>query len=93
MFDYSWIQKPSSEGLGPWFECAMIGKCRPLFDDFDSNYEVEELLVRYGLVEEHMCDSESSALVINFDTVHEGRTFVDRLNAFLNELESGRIKP
>lgn len=73
-----------------WFEAAMISTCRPVFDRFDSNYEVEGALLEAGVIQpEHgdQCDSETCALVVNFSSREQGEKFIDRLNEYLANKE------
>jgi hypothetical protein len=76
-----------SEHGGAWFEAAMVSTCEPLFDDCDSNYEVEdkleaaEVITKKGMA----TDSESCALVVNFKSEAAVEGFIDRLNAYLVE--------
>jgi hypothetical protein len=65
-----------------WFECAMIGTCKPLFDNCANNYEVEEKLRKAGVITTDT-DSESCALVVLFNSMGDGEAFIDRLNAYL----------
>lgn len=76
---------PTVDGR-PWFEAAMILTCRPLFDDCDSNYEVEQKLKQAKVIlPNNLCDSESCALVVNFASLKSANAFVKRLNAYLVE--------
>jgi hypothetical protein len=71
---------------GWWFECAMVSTCAPLFDGCDSNYEVEQELKTAGVIEEgDQTDSESCALVVNFDEFHKAENFLGRLNQYLEQ--------
>lgn len=75
-----------------YFECSMISSCRPIFDEFYSNYDVERILCAHGVVDDSCCDSETCALVVNFDSMVDARSFIDRLNGFLEDVVSGRVK-
>jgi hypothetical protein len=67
-----------------YFDCAMVSTCAPLFDDCDSNYEVEEKLEKAKVITK-ACepDTESCALVVNFKRKDTARAFIQRLNRYL----------
>lgn len=74
----------TAPGLQPWFDCAMISTCRPIFDACFDNHDVEQVLRKAGVIGRHdQTDTESCALVVNFRTVSEGHAFVRRLNRYL----------
>lgn len=67
-----------------WFEAAMVSTCAPLFDDCDSNYEVERKLEKAKvLTQACISDTESSALVVNFARKDTAISFIARLNKYL----------
>ena len=67
-----------------WFEAPMVSTCRPLFDDLDSNYDVEARLKAAGVIGRGCYpDTESCALVVNFKTKAPALSFIKRLNAYL----------
>lgn len=83
---YSWIN-PGGGGLKPWFEAAMCSSVPEAFHDCDDNYEVEKRLRKAGVLRlEDKTDTESCALVVYFKTMAEGHAFIDRLNAYLDEV-------
>lgn len=55
-----------------------------MFDHLDSNYDVEALLIKEGVIlPEDQPDSETCALVVNFKSVPQGYAFLVRLNSYL----------
>ena len=84
MFDYG--SGKNGSGKMCHFEAAMISTCKPLFDDCESNYEVEEKLRAAKVVlPQSMADSESCALVVHFRSVKSANAFIGRLNKYLIE--------
>lgn len=68
------------------FEAAMVSTCAPLFDDCESNYEVEKKLLEAKVITpKNECDSESCALVVYFSSLVSANKFIGRLNAYLVE--------
>jgi hypothetical protein len=65
----------------------MISTCAPLFDDYDANYEIEDALIKAGVIND-TCepDSEMCALVVNFKNKRDGVAFIGRLNKYLKSL-------
>ena len=68
------------------FTCAMISTCSPLFDHLDSNYDVEDLLIKEKVVRGGSTDSESCQMFIYFSTRNAGEAFINRLNLYLQKL-------
>lgn len=67
-----------------WFGCSMISTCEPLFDDCDSNYDVEAKLRAAGVITKAcVSDTESCELVVNFRRKDTARSFLFRLNSYL----------
>jgi hypothetical protein len=75
------------DGRKLWgFDCSMRSTCSPLFDDCESNYEIEEKLQQAKVIlPNNDCDSESCALVVRFSTLKAANAFIKRLNAYLAE--------
>ncbi len=85
---------PIEDGDELWwsFDCAMIGMCRPVFDDCDSNYEVAERLKKEGVITSDMEeDSETCALCVRFDSEELARDFINNLNAYLRRWEEQSV--
>lgn len=75
-----------------WFEAAMVSTCKPLFDDCESNYDVEAKLRKAHVIrKDNQTDTESCALVVNFSSKKAGAAFVDRLNKYL-EAKQAKLK-
>ena len=68
------------------FDCSMVSTCEPLFDDCESNYEVEKKLQEAKVIlRQNNTDSESCALVVRFGSVSAANKFIGRLNSYLIE--------
>ena len=68
-----------------FFTAAMISTCEPVFDDLDSNYDVEDRLKAAGVIDDTcVADSESCQLWVTFDSREAGVAFIQRLNTYLS---------
>lgn len=68
-----------------WYEAAMITTFPGVFDDCDSNYDVEEVLREAGVLLPHnQTDTESCALVVYFNNAVDGREFSKRLHDYIH---------
>jgi hypothetical protein len=84
----------TAPGLPPWFECAMISTCHPVFDACSDNHDVEQVLRKARVIGRHdQTDTESCALVVNFRTVSQGRAFIRRLNKYLRQKGGSACTP
>ena len=69
-----------------WYEGSMISTFPGVFDDCDSNYEVEDKLRAAGVIKpQNKTDSESCALVVNFSSVKSADKFEERLERYIQE--------
>ncbi len=77
---------PEEECPENWFfSVDMLTRCEPLFDHCEDNYDVEDVLIKAGVVgTDDTPDSETGEMVINFPNQEAGEKFITRLNAFLN---------
>jgi len=84
-FNYDCISDYMYDGRRTFlFNASMISTCAPLFDDCDSNNEVEEKLKKANVIlSTDKADSESCAMYINFSSRKFAENFIDRLNAYL----------
>ena len=84
IFDSGDIRQLSENSF--WFECSMISACAPVFDKCYSNYCVRDILTEVGVIDS-TCDedTESCALVINFNSLSAGQAFIGRLNRYLTQ--------
>jgi hypothetical protein len=77
------------EGETQWyFACAMVSSHRShgLFQECESNYEVEEMLrVAEVIREPNTTDSETCCMWVYFQTEQEGKDFIDRLNDYIEK--------
>lgn len=68
------------------FTASMVGTCEPLFNECDSNYEVEEKLRKAKVIHPKTeSDSESCQMFIYLSNRKSCEKFVERLNAYLAE--------
>lgn len=81
------ISVHEQDGRKYWmFNCAMIGVCRPVFDDLDSNVEVERRLRQDGIIDDTMtADSETCALIVYFRQEETAQVFLHRLNKYIRD--------
>jgi hypothetical protein len=90
-FEYSFLEKEDYDSLtrARWsFSNAMVGACRPAFDDCESNHEVEDKLRKAGVIHKKTkTDTESCQLWVYFSGYPAACNFIDRLNAYLREKE------
>lgn len=69
-----------------WYEGAMISTFPGVFDDCDSNYEVEDKLRKAGVIKpQNQTDTETCALVVNFSSMKSAEKFEERLEAYISE--------
>ena len=69
-----------------WYEAAMISTFPGVFDDCESNYEVEERLRKAGVIKpQNQTDTESCALVVNFSSIKSAEKFEERLEQYIQE--------
>jgi hypothetical protein len=82
---FNYLESWDYDGKKAWtFDCSMICTCEPLFDDCDSNYEVEEKLRKAKVLTGRSdTDTESCALVVRFSSQKSADAFIDRLNKYL----------
>jgi len=82
-FEYHDIEAPDFDKR--WsFSWAMIGACRPLFDDCFGNCEVEDKLRKAKVIRKNnSTDSESCQLWVYFSKRESAEKFIDRLNNYL----------
>ena len=82
---FNYLESWDYDGKQVWtFDCAMISSCQPLFDDCDSNYDVEEKLEKAKVItKRNNTDSESCALVVRFSSQKSADAFINRLNDYL----------
>jgi len=74
------------------FEAAMISTFPGVFDDCDSNYEVEDRLRKAGVIHKrNQTDTESCALVIRFTSEKSAFAFAKRLQAYIQEHEKKEV--
>lgn len=71
------------ESLSYFFTCAMISACEPLFDNMESNHDVQRELIKAKVIRGGSADSEYCQLFVSFNTRKAGEAFIDRLNAYL----------
>jgi len=70
------------------FDCAMISSCQPIFDNCNSNYDVERVLRKARVIrDQDRTDTETCALVVLFKTRKAGQGFITRLNHYLQKQE------
>lgn len=68
------------------FSEGMIGRCEPLFDELDGNYDVEDLLRAHGVIRKNQkTDTEYCCMYVYFSSLKVGHNFIKRLNAFLEK--------
>jgi len=79
----------SSSGEKWWsFSCAMIGRCRPIFDDCGSNYDVARRLKDAGVITDEMEeDSEMCTFCVYFKSEELANIFIQNLNDYLQQWE------
>lgn len=83
-FEYSDLGEPQDYDRRWSFSGAMVSRCRPLFDDCDSNYEVEAKLRAAKVIRKNNpTDTESCALWVYFSKREGAEKFIDRLNEYL----------
>jgi len=82
---FNYLEGWDYDGKKVWhFDCSMISSCQPLFDDCDSNYDVEEKLEKAKVItKRNSTDSESCALVVRFSSQKSADAFINRLNDYL----------
>ena len=93
-FSYDSINKLDYDGTDYpyYFTAAMVSTCDPLFNGCYDNYDVENLLVKNGVITKAcQTDSESCQMFVNFKRKDTAKKFIDRLNKYLvkraNQLE------
>lgn len=81
------FEKVSIQSIDPsyfYFDCGMVHTCKPTFDRCDTNYDVEAVLRKAGVIRKNnRTDTESCSLVVLFSTRKAGEAFLARLNKFL----------
>jgi len=71
-----------------FFSCCLSWHFREelkLGSEYQDNYEVEDRLIKAGVVRADQCDSESCEFVAYFDSREEGEQFISRLNQYIQD--------
>jgi len=70
-----------------WSFCsAMVGLCRPIFDECFGNCEVEDVLRKAKVIRaNNKTDSETCQMWVYFSKKESGEKFIERLNKYIDQ--------
>jgi len=85
-------QLPNGQ-LGWGFCRGMVSACRPVFDDCDNNHHVVKVLLATNILVPGNLWNETvlEATQLLFTTLPQARDFLDRLNAFIDDKDEGKV--